>query len=302
MYFSPAEDDACRRLVEIALDEDLGPVRSPLEGRVGDLTSQAFISEQQAGSAAFVARTAGVVAGLPAAAIVLAEVGGAVGLRTLIGDGKRVQPGDRIATVAGPMRLILTAERTALNFLQRLSGVATLTQRYVDAVAGLRAQVLDTRKTTPGWRVLEKYAVRCGGGKNHRMGLYDGVLVKDNHLAALGGGADAFRRLREELDRSGFWGDRPVPLEIEVDRLDQLDGAFACRPDVVLLDNMTLEMLREAVRLRTAHAPKVLLEASGGVNLDTIRAIAETGVDRISVGALTHSAPALDIALDYGPG
>jgi nicotinate-nucleotide pyrophosphorylase (carboxylating) len=176
--------------------------------------------------------------------------------------------------------------------------VATQTARYVQAVAGLRCEVLDTRKTTPGWRLLEKYAVRCGGGHNHRMGLGDGVLIKDNHLAAVGGGtaavAEAVRLAREKYGSH-------VPLEVEVDDLQQFDAALAARPDIVLLDNMTPEQTREAVRRRDAAAPDVLLEASGGVTLATIRAIAETGVDRVSVGALTHSAVALDIALDYEP-
>src|SRR5439155_670150 len=183
-----------------------------------------------------------------------------------------VGPGDRLATLAGPMRSILSAERTALNFLQRLSGVATLTRRYVEAAAaGGTARVLDTRKTTPGWRLLEKYAVRKGGGHNHRMGLCDGVLIKDNHLAALGpttkAVAEAVRLAREKHGSS-------VPLEIEVDTLEQLDTALAARPDIVLLDNMGPDQLREAVRRRDAVAPTVQLEASGGVNLGTLRAIA----------------------------
>jgi nicotinate-nucleotide pyrophosphorylase (carboxylating) len=191
----------------------------------------------------------------------------------------------------------LTAERTALNFLQRLSGIATLTHQYVEAVNGCRCQILDTRKTTPGWRLLEKYAVRCGGGHNHRLGLYDGILVKDNHLAALGGDPQAVARaVRLSRETHG----PSLSVEVEVDTIPQLYEALAERPEMVLLDNMDLATLREAVRRRNAVAPEVLLEASGGVSLGTVRAIAETGVDRISVGALTHSAPALDIALDYG--
>ncbi len=194
------------------------------------------------------------------------------------------------------MRELLAGERTALNFLQHLSGIATLTQKYVDAVAGFPCQILDTRKTTPGWRVLEKYAVRCGGGHNHRMGLYHAILIKDNHLAALGGGPGAIRKalglVRQRLGSS-------FPVEIEVDDLEQLNMALTCKPDMVLLDNMNVTDLQEAVQLRNALAPEVKLEASGGVTLDNVRAIAETGVERISVGALTHSAPALDIALRY---
>jgi nicotinate-nucleotide pyrophosphorylase (carboxylating) len=200
------------------------------------------------------------------------------------------------------MRAILTAERTALNFLQHLSGIATLTRRYVDAVAGLNCQILDTRKTLPGWRLLEKYAVHCGGGRNHRMGLFDGILIKDNHLAALRS-ADCGLRIADLIRQAR--GRAPgLPVELEVDNLDLLDVALACRPDIILLDNMSVAQMREAVARRNAvikQSERVLLEASGGVTLQTVRAIAETGVDRISVGALTHSAPALDIALDYEP-
>jgi nicotinate-nucleotide pyrophosphorylase (carboxylating) len=194
------------------------------------------------------------------------------------------------------MRSVLSGERTALNFLQHLSGIATQTHRYVDAVAGLKCQVLDTRKTLPGWRLLEKYAVRCGGGHNHRVGLFDGVLIKDNHLRALGLGK---KEIRTAVEAARRLHGPAVPVEIEVDNLAELDEALRCGPDIVLLDNMPPEPMREAVRRRDAVAPRVRLEASGGVTLATVRAIAETGVDRVSVGALTHSAPALDIALDY---
>ena len=285
--FTAAEATACRRLLDLALEEDLGAN--------GDLTSQAVIPPDTPGRAALVARAAGVVAGLPAAEMTFAIIDPQLSFQTRIADGTTISPGAVLAVVSGRMRSILTGERTALNFLQRLSGVATATARYVQAAAGLPCQVLDTRKTTPGWRLLEKYAVRCGGGHNHRMGLGDGVLIKDNHLAAVGGAgavADAVRRARE------MFGSR-FPLEIEVDDLTQLDAALAARPDVVLLDNMKPDLMREAVRRRNATAPGVLLEASGGVTLATLRAVAEAGVDRVSVGALTHSAPALDIALDY---
>ncbi len=285
--FTAAEATACRRLLDLALEEDLGAN--------GDLTSLAVIPPDTPGRAALVARADGVVAGLPAAEMTFSAVDPQLSFQTRIADGTAVQPGAVLAVVSGRMRSILTGERTALNFLQRLSGVATATARYVQAAAGLPCQVLDTRKTTPGWRLLEKYAVRCGGGHNHRMGLGDGVLIKDNHLAAVGGPgavAKAVRRARE------MFGTR-FPLEIEVDNLTQLDAALSARPDVVLLDNMKPDLMREAVRRRNAAAPSVLLEASGGVTLATLRAVAETGVDRVSVGALTHSAPALDVALDY---
>jgi nicotinate-nucleotide pyrophosphorylase (carboxylating) len=211
-------------------------------------------------------------------------------------DGTLVAAGAEIGTLRGPMRSILAAERTALNFLQRLSGIATLTHRYVELVAG-RSQVLDTRKTTPGWRVLEKYAVRMGGGCNHRVGLFDGVLIKDNHLAAMSGGPNAVRRAIAAARAHS----PNLPVEIEVDSEDLLVAALECGPDIVMLDNMTPEQMRRCVEFRKSVAPQVQLEASGGVNLDTIDSIAATGVDRISVGAITHSAPALDIALDYQP-
>lgn len=288
-FFTPAEAAACRALVALALAEDLGPT--------GDRTSDALIPTTQPGRAAFIARSPGVLAGLPAVELVLAAVDPALTLETHVFDGAALDRDTRIATLSGPLRSILIAERTALNFLQRLSGVATLTRKYVEAVAGTTAQVLDTRKTTPGWRLLEKYAVRMGGGANHRIGLYDGILIKDNHLAGLGDPTTAVRRA-VELARA-HPGNNGLVVEVEVDRLDQLDQALAVRPEIVLLDNMTPEMLRAAAARRDATSPATRLEASGGVTLATIRAIAETGVDRVSVGAITHSAPALDIALDY---
>jgi nicotinate-nucleotide pyrophosphorylase (carboxylating) len=290
MNFSPEEAAACWRLVELAWEEDRGP-------RKVDLTTQAIIPPDLPGQAVFVARASGVVAGLPAVELVLnTSHSPLLEFQPLMQDGDRVKPGNRLATVAGLMQSILMAERIALNFLHHLSGIATMTRRFVDALAGLSCQILDTRKTTPGWRLLEKYAVRCGGGHNHRMGLYDGVLIKDNHLAALGGGPDAIRQ-SVQLAREKNGPD--VPMEIEVENLDLLEVALTCRPDIVLLDNMSLDQLKEAVRRRNENAPQIQLEASGGITLDNVRAVAETGVDRISVGALTHSAPALDIALDY---
>ncbi len=280
-----AELAAARTLVALALAEDLGDR--------GDVTSLATIPADATGQAAFVARRPGVVAGLHLIPLVADAVDPTLLVELLAEDGAAVVPGDRLATIAGPLRSLLATERTALNFVQRLSGVATLTRRYVDAVAGTRAQVLDTRKTTPGWRLLEKFAVRCGGGTNHRVGLYDTVLIKDNHLAGLG--ADAVRRA-VTASRQHAPG---LAVEVEVDTLDQLDDALAVRADIVLLDNLPADALREAVRRRDAVSPGTRLEASGGVTLDTIRGLAEAGVDRISVGALTHSAPALDIGLDW---
>jgi nicotinate-nucleotide pyrophosphorylase (carboxylating) len=290
MPFDHAEQAACHRLIDLALAEDLD--------EAGDLTSQAVISGTLQGQATFTARTPGVVAGLPAVQLVCERFAQGLTFDSVAADGTAVNRGDRLAVVAGKVRGMLGLERTALNFLQRLSGVASLTRRYVDLVADLPCRILDTRKTTPGWRLLEKYAVRCGGGHNHRMGLFDGVMLKDNHLAALAraGGqgtiTEAVRLVRQKHGTS-------VPLEVEVDTLPQLDEALTCSPDVVLLDNMTIEMLREAVQRRNQVAPGIQLEASGGINFQTLRGIAETGVDRISIGALTHSAPALDIGLDY---
>jgi nicotinate-nucleotide pyrophosphorylase (carboxylating) len=290
MPFTPEETQACNRLATLAADEDLDAT--------GDVTSQILIPAERIGAAVLVARQPGILAGLPAAELTFNYIDPTLLVQCLRPDGSQLQPGDRLAVISGRARSILAGERTALNFVQRLSGIATQTRRHVDAVLGLSAQILDTRKTTPGWRLLEKYAVRQGGGHNHRLGLYDGILIKDNHIAALAGHDDpiteAVRLAREKHGTS-------LPLEIEVDKLSQLDTALKARPDIVLLDNMALSDLREAVRRRKEQAPAVLLEASGGVTLDTIRAIAETGVDRISVGALTHSAPALDIALDYLP-
>ena len=284
---TPAAAGYLAVLIDFALTEDLSDD--------GDVTSRATIPDGLKGRAAFVARSPGVLAGLEAAERVCRRVDHHLEFAALRQDGYRLGANETFATVEGPMRSILMAERTALNFLQRLSGVASLTRQYVEAVAGLPVQILDTRKTTPGWRLMEKYAVRMGGGTNHRIGLFDMVLIKDNHLAALPPKETAIRRAVEAA-RSEF---PTLPVEVEVDSLDQLDQALEVRPDIVLLDNMPPALMREAVRRRNAVAPGVKLEASGGVNLQTVRAIAETGVDRISVGALTHSAQALDIALDY---
>ena len=296
--FTPAETAACCKLIDLAFAEDFGGEAAWR----GDLTSLFFIPAGDEGAANVVARSAGVIAGLPAVELVFAQLSKEFRIKRLVQDGALVDANTVVATVAGPMNLLLSGERTALNFLQHLSGIATLTHRYVDAIAGLPAKILDTRKTIPGWRLLAKYAVRQGGGHNHRVGLYDGVLIKDNHLAF------ALSRFRQSIPliiqnarkqpRISKLAET-LPIAIEVDTLEQCEDALAGRPDIVLLDNMSAEMMREAVERRNLMARGVLLEASGGVNLQTVRAIAETGVDRISIGALTHSAPALDIALDY---
>jgi nicotinate-nucleotide pyrophosphorylase (carboxylating) len=282
------EESACAPLVALALAEDLG--------ERGDLTSELLLEPAAVGRAAFVVRTRGVLAGTPAVLAVYRKIDPELRVLFVAGDGTAVEAGTIAGTVEGRIRGILAGERTALNFLQHLSGIATQTQRFVNAIAGLPCVIMDTRKTLPGWRTLEKYAVRCGGGQNHRMGLYDAILIKDNHLAALSGLPDPVSHaVRTARTRTGT----AVMVEVEVADLDQLDRALAAGPDRILLDNMNLESLREAVRRRDAHGSRIPLEASGGVNLTTIRAIAETGVDFISIGALTHSAPALDIALDY---
>lgn len=287
--FSPEEQRACERLIDLALAEDLG--------ERGDVTSQAVIPQDLQGRAVFLAKATGIVAGLSAAELVMKAVDAQIRFEYLKQDGDRVAPRERLATVAGPMRSILAAERTALNFLQHLSGVATMTRRYVNEVAGTDAEILDTRKTLPGWRLLEKYAVRQGGGHNHRMGLHDAILIKDNHLAALPI-ADWGMRIAESV-RQAQEQFPSLPLEIEVESLAQLENALVVGPHIVLLDNMSPNLLCDCVALRNQIAPGVRLEASGGITLANVRSVAETGVRRISIGALTHSAPTLDMALDY---
>ncbi|MCP9627519.1 carboxylating nicotinate-nucleotide diphosphorylase [Rhodopseudomonas palustris] len=277
-FLSPlAIADAVRR----ALDEDLG--------RAGDITSLATIPETTQAHAIMVARQAGVIAGLPLAIEALNQLSADVAITAHVRDGETVAAGVHLLTLSGPARAILTAERTALNFVGRLSGIATLTADYVRHTAGTKLRVCCTRKTTPGLRALEKYAVRCGGGFNHRFGLDDAVLIKDNHIAVAGGIRPVLEAARAKIGHL-------VKVEIEVDTLDQLqevlDSGLA---DVVLLDNMDLDTLARAVAM---SAGRVVLEASGGVTLDSIRAIADTGVDYVSSGALTHSAPNFDVALD----
>jgi nicotinate-nucleotide pyrophosphorylase (carboxylating) len=305
LYAELTRDRGPERLVDLAYEEDLGPGGVP-----GDVTSAVCIDARAAGRALVVARGAGVLAGVRCLPTVLSRFAPDVALRATASDGQRVARGDRVAELSGPMRQILAAERTLLNLLGRLSGVATRTAAFVAKVQGTGAQLLDTRKTTPGLRNLEKYAVRCGGGYCHRVGLYDAVLIKDNHLAGVGTPdlarvvAQAAARARELAAAAGPGGGLRF-VELEVDSLEQFDAvlrAGLCGPgkgvDVVLLDNMPPERLREAVVMRTNYRSSVLLEASGGVTMETVRAIAETGVDRISVGGLTHHAVSLDVALD----
>jgi nicotinate-nucleotide pyrophosphorylase (carboxylating) len=252
-----------------------------------DITTAATVPASLRGRADLVARAAGVVAGLPVAQTVFWLAGNVAG-DPLTDDGDRVYPGQAVLTVSGPVSAMLTAERTALNLLCHLSGIATVTRQWADAVAGTRARIRDTRKTLPGMRGLQKYAVRCGGGVNHRMSLSDAALVKDNHVAASGSVTAAFAAVRAHA--------AGVPVEVECDTLDQVREALAAGADLILLDNFTIGDMAEAVRL--AHG-RALIEASGGLRLATARAVAETGVDYLAVGALTHSAPALDIGLDF---
>jgi nicotinate-nucleotide pyrophosphorylase (carboxylating) len=290
--FGERERRNVEALLALAIAEDLD--------QVGDITSTATIPSRARGTGRLVARSSGVLAGLPVVERLAAEFELLRVWKSYQADGDRLEPGTVVARLAGPMKSLLAMERTALNFLQRLSGIATLTARYVAAVTGSRAAIYDTRKTTPGWRALEKYAVRCGGGFNHRLGLYDAVLIKDNHLAWLQSatGSGAADPIVAAIASARANTPAGTIIEVEVDSLEQLDVALRCGPDIILVDNLGPERVAEAVRRRDAVAPAVQLEASGGVNLETVGPLAATGVDRISVGALTHSAPALDLALD----
>jgi nicotinate-nucleotide pyrophosphorylase (carboxylating) len=277
------EPAAVAALIRAALDEDLAGGT--------DVTTAATVPAGERGTGDLVARKPGVIAGLPVAAatFTLAADAGDAALESVLlaADGDLVAAGQPVLTVSGPVRAMLTAERTALNLLCHLSGIATLTRQWTDAVAGTGARIRDTRKTTPGLRALEKYAVRCGGGVNHRMSLSDAALIKDNHVAAAGSVAAAFAAVRAMAPG--------LPLEVECDTLDQVAEALAAGADLILLDNFSVPDMRAAVELAGGRA---LLEASGGLTLEGARAVAETGVDYLAVGALTHSAPALDVGLD----
>jgi nicotinate-nucleotide pyrophosphorylase (carboxylating) len=270
-----------RALVKSALDED---------GAFNDLTTIATVVSDRHARGRLVARANGVLCGIALALEAFRTLDPKVTMRVDKEDGSRLSPGDSVLYLSGHARALLTAERVALNFMQRLSGVASLTARYVDAVRGTRAKILDTRKTTPGWRLLEKYAVRAGGGTNHRLNLSTAVLIKDNHLASVDGDVGLAVRRARDLAPLG------TKVEVECDRMEQVQAALDAKADIIMLDNMTTAQMGECVQLVAGRA---ITEASGGVNLDSVRAIAETGVDWISVGALTHSAPALDLALDF---
>jgi nicotinate-nucleotide pyrophosphorylase (carboxylating) len=270
------------------LDDFIARVLAEDLGEGGDVTSAACIDEDARFRAEMNCRESIVVAGLEIAAAFFRRLDDAVGIETIVKDGDRAGPGSLLMRLEGNARAMLTAERSALNTLQHLSGIATLARRYVDAIEGTGAMLLDTRKTVPGLRILEKYAARMGGARNHRLRLDDGVLIKDNHVAVNGGVAEAVRRAKN--------ASTGLQIQVEVDRVAQIEPALAAGAERLLLDNMTNEELREAVRMVDGRVP---LEASGGVNLDTIRGIAETGVDFISVGRITQSAPAVDIGLDF---
>lgn len=276
-----AVDDAALHLVDLALEEDRG---------AGDWTTRWIVPARTRVTGSIIAKADGIIAGVALAAAVFLRLDPRVDFEVITGDGEAVRAGDRVVRVVGPGRAVLTGERVALNFLQRLSGVATMTRRYVDAVDGTGTRILDTRKTTPGWRTLEKAAVRTGGGENHRAGLYDMVLIKENHAAIAGGILEAVSRIRDQNSRG-------LTITVEVHSMEDLDAALEARVDRLLLDNLDTATIAAIIkRVRKLRRPP-LLEASGNMTLDRVREVAATGVDFISVGAITHSAPALDLSM-----
>ena len=273
-------DPDIKHLIHLALSEDISS---------GDVTSEALLGNEPSGKAVIVAKQEGVLAGLPVARMVFRTVNPRVVFRMLKQDGERIKKGQKVALIQGKTKGILSTERTALNFLQKLSGIATLTAKYVEEIKGTRTKILDTRKTTPGLRVLEKYAVKTGGGENHRMGLFDMILIKENHIKAGGGISEAIMRAR--------WKRTREKIEVEVRNLAEVREAIESKPDWIMLDNMRIDQMRKAVRMIRRASRVIKIEASGSINLRNVRKIALTGVDFISVGALTHSAPALDMSL-----
>ena len=265
-------------LIDLAFEEDIG---------IGDITTEATVPATQEGVGILLAKSDGIVAGLPIAERVFTKLDTALAFRALVSDGDAVEAGTPIAEVQGSAKTILIGERTALNFLQRLSGIATLTAQFVEAVANYDTKIVDTRKTAAGWRAVQKYAVRVGGGYNHRFGLYDGVLIKDNHIVAAGGIGSAVQRAREVVPHT-------AKIEVEVETLDQVDEALKAGADILLLDNMSPGTMKSVVR---EVGNLAITEASGGITLERVQAVAATGVDLISVGALTHSAMPMDISL-----
>jgi len=277
MYFLGM--DNIKTFISNALREDIGP---------GDLTTEALIQPDIEGKAELIAKEPLILAGIEVAREVFHQVNQDINFLGRHTDGEELSSSTVIATISGPLRSLLTAERVALNLLQRLSGIATLTRQYVNRIEGTKARIVETRKTTPGLRELEKYAVRVGGGKNHRFGLFDGMLIKDNHIAAVGSLTEAVKRAREKAPHT-------LKIEVETENLDQVREAISAGAEIIMLDNMGIETMKEAVRLING---KALIEASGGINLNNVRQVAETGVDLISVGAITHSARSMDISME----
>lgn len=277
MYFLGM--DNIKTFISNALREDIGP---------GDLTTEALIQPDIEGKAELIAKEPLILAGIEMAREVFHQVNQDINFLGRHTDGEDLSSSTVIATISGPLRSLLTAERVALNLLQRLSGIATLTRQYVNGIEGTKARIVDTRKTTPGLRALEKYAVRIGGGKNHRFGLFDGILIKDNHIAAVGSLTEAVKRAREKVPHT-------LKIEVETENLDQVREAISAGAEIIMLDNMDIETMKEAVKLING---KALIEASGGINLNNVRQVAETGVDLISVGAITHSARSMDISME----
>jgi len=268
-----------KQLLELALAEDIG---------IGDVTSNAIIPQDHLVSGIILSKDTGLIAGLEIVKLVFGMVDSRLTLTPKLLDGDKIEPGDEIGKIHGPARAMMAAERTALNFLRRLSGVATLTSKYVRAVADYPVKIIDTRKTTPGWRILEKYAVNVGGGYNHRFGLYDAVLIKDNHIALAGSITKAIEMARAQIPHT-------MKIEVEAESMQQVEEALRAKVDIIMLDNMTVDEMKSAVKLISG---RVLVEASGRVRLEQVKQIAATGVDLISIGALTHSVTSLDISID----
>ena len=275
-----SKDSQIKNLIDLALSEDIG---------TGDMTSQNLIPASLTGKAVIIAKQEGTIAGLEVAKKVFQSVDSRIVFKYLKKDGDRVKAKDKIALIQGKVRSILTAERTALNFLQRLSGITSLTAKYVEKIKGMKTKILDTRKTTPGMRILEKYAVKMGGGENHRMGLYDMILIKGNHIKAAGGVSNAVKKAKSKCDKR--------KIEVEVRDLKEVIEAALTATDWIMLDNINTREMKTAVKLIRSANRKIKIEASGGITLKNVRDIARVGVDFISVGALTHSAPALDLSL-----
>jgi nicotinate-nucleotide pyrophosphorylase (carboxylating) len=279
-------DSKVKHLIRLALSEDIGK---------GDLTSEALVGNILSGKAIIISKQEGIITGLEVAKMVFQMVDQKIIFRSQKQDGESIKKGDKIALIRGRVKSILSAERTALNFLQRLSGIATLTAKFVEKTKGTKAKILDTRKTTPGLRILEKYAVKAGGGENHRMGLFDMILIKENHIKAAGGISEAIKKAKAKYRSFGSCGKKRI--EVETRNLNEVREAIQAAPDWIMLDNIKIQEMKKAVRMIRSANPNIKIEASGGINLRNVRRIALTGLDFISVGALTHSAPALDLSL-----